>query len=156
MGGGYVVDKYVLLGLYAGILFISAVINTFDIDKVRWVVVASGWVQTLVPLAVAVLVPTLQKDRAPTSFVFATYNRDLGGINNTGITSDFYLFLIGLLASQYTFTGYDASAHMTEETANAETGNPIHSCVNKNIRFWGAPSSNAYAVKLRGGVRTAV
>ena len=122
IGGGYVVNKYVLLALYAGILFISAVINTFDIDKIRWVVLISGWVQTLVPIVVAILVPTLQQERASASFVFATFNRDLGGVNGTGITSDLYLFLIGLLASQYTFTGYDASAHMTEETANAETG----------------------------------
>lgn len=131
MGGGYVVNKYVLLALYAAILFISAVINTFDIEKIRWVVLISGWVQTLVPIAVAILVPTLQKERASASFVFATFNRDLGGANGTGITSDFYLFLIGLLASQYTFTGYDASAHMTEETANAETGiEPLYEHVN--------------------------
>ena len=31
-------------------------------------------------------------------------------------SSTFYVALIGLLLAQYTFTGYDASAHMTEET----------------------------------------
>ena len=35
-----------------------------------------------------------------------------------------YVFLIGLLLAQYTFTGYDASAHMTEETHNAATAGP--------------------------------
>src|SRR5262249_33694046 len=30
----------------------------------------------------------------------------------------------GLLVAQYTFTGYDASAHMTEETHNAATAGP--------------------------------
>ena len=34
------------------------------------------------------------------------------------------MFLIGLLLAQYTFTGYDASAHMTEETKNAATAGP--------------------------------
>ena len=35
-----------------------------------------------------------------------------------------YAFLIGLLLAQYTYTGYDASAHMTEETIGAETRAP--------------------------------
>ena len=34
------------------------------------------------------------------------------------------MLLIGLLLAQYTFTGYDASAHMTEETRNAATAGP--------------------------------
>src|SRR5262245_63449612 len=50
-------------------------------------------------------------------------------INNTGLggttTHGFiyiYIFLTGLLLSQYTITGYDASAHMSEETRNASLG----------------------------------
>src|SRR5262245_64756654 len=50
-------------------------------------------------------------------------------INNTGLggttTHGFiyvYVFLTGLLLSQYTITGYDASAHMSEETRNASLG----------------------------------
>jgi amino acid transporter len=35
-----------------------------------------------------------------------------------------YVVLVGLLMAQYTFTGYDASAHMTEETHDASTAGP--------------------------------
>lgn len=35
-----------------------------------------------------------------------------------------YAFLLGLLLAQYTYTGYDASAHMTEETVGAATRAP--------------------------------
>ncbi len=35
-----------------------------------------------------------------------------------------YILPIGLLMAQYTFTGYDASAHMTEETHNAARSGP--------------------------------
>src|SRR5205807_7816505 len=35
-----------------------------------------------------------------------------------------YAFLLSLLLAQYTYTGYDASAHMTEETIGAETKAP--------------------------------
>ncbi len=35
-----------------------------------------------------------------------------------------YAFLLSLLLAQYTYTGYDASAHMTEETIGADTRAP--------------------------------
>ena len=34
------------------------------------------------------------------------------------------MLLLGLLLAQYTFTGYDASAHMTEETHDASRSGP--------------------------------
>ncbi|HLX57244.1 MAG TPA: amino acid permease [Ktedonobacteraceae bacterium] len=43
--------------------------------------------------------------------------------NSTGYPL-WYAFLLGLLLAQYTYTGYDASAHMTEETIGAETRAP--------------------------------
>jgi amino acid transporter len=45
-------------------------------------------------------------------------------VNNTGFGSSFYVALIGLLLAQYTLTGFDASAHMTEETRNAAVAGP--------------------------------
>ncbi len=52
-----------------------------------------------------------------------------GFINGSGFTSGLfgstiYVFLIGLLLAQYTLTGYDASAHMTEETHQADVSGP--------------------------------
>jgi amino acid transporter len=35
-----------------------------------------------------------------------------------------YVILIGLLQAQYTLTGYDASAHTTEETKQADKASP--------------------------------
>jgi len=42
----------------------------------------------------------------------------------SGFSVPFYVFLLGLLVAQYTFTGYDASAHVTEETLNAAVSGP--------------------------------
>jgi amino acid transporter len=44
--------------------------------------------------------------------------------NETGWTNVAYVFLMGLLMAQYTFTGYDASAHVSEETRNASRSAP--------------------------------
>ena len=50
-------------------------------------------------------------------------------VNNSGFSGSnfsnlvfFYVFGIGLLMAQYTITGYDASAHMSEETRQASHG----------------------------------
>ena len=42
----------------------------------------------------------------------------------SGFTIPLYVFLIGLLNAQYTFTGYDASAHVSEETVQARISAP--------------------------------
>jgi amino acid transporter len=42
----------------------------------------------------------------------------------SGFTFALYVFLIGLLNAQYTFTGYDASAHVSEETKTARISAP--------------------------------
>jgi amino acid transporter len=55
------------------------------------------------------------------SFVFSKF------VNGTGFKfpgSGLYVGAIGLLLAQYTFTGYDASAHMTEETRDAAVSGP--------------------------------
>ncbi len=44
-----------------------------------------------------------------------------------GITNNMYIFLLGLLTACWSFTGYDASVHLIEETiaADATAGWPI-------------------------------
>jgi amino acid transporter len=69
----------------------------------------------LVIVGVLIFVPAKHQDA---SFVFGSF------VNQTGWGSAFYVFAIGLLVAQYTLTGYDASAHMTEETKSAATAGP--------------------------------
>ncbi|KAL8052917.1 hypothetical protein ABFX02_05G036500 [Erythranthe guttata] len=67
-----------------------------------------------------ILVPLVATERASAEFVFTHFNTD----NEVGIGSSLYIFVLGLLMSQYTLTGYDASAHMTEETKDADINGP--------------------------------
>lgn len=55
-----------------------------------------------------IIIPSVATERASAEFVFTHFNTD----NGQGINSTPYIFLLGLLMSQYTLTGYDASAHM--------------------------------------------
>jgi amino acid transporter len=63
-------------------------------------------------VVILVIVPTRHQSAA---FVFGEV------VNNSGFSgsSIWFVFGIGLLMSQYTVTGYDASAHMSEETRGA-------------------------------------
>jgi amino acid transporter len=54
----------------------------------------------------------------PASFVFTTWE------NRTGFGSKGYVMLLGLLFSTFSFSGYEAGAHMAEETKNASTAAP--------------------------------
>jgi amino acid permease (GABA permease) len=104
--------------LFAGILIVHALLNTFGVRVVAFLSDVSVWwhvIGVLVIVAVLAFVPT---HHATGSFVFTKF------VNQTGFHSSFYVVLIGLLMAQYTFTGYDASAHMTEETHLAAISGP--------------------------------
>ena len=104
--------------IYAIVLLVHGLLNQFGIRLVALLNDVSVWwhiLGVLIIVAVLVFVPS---HHASASYVFS------GIVNNTGWHSTFYVLLLGLLLAQYTFTGYDASAHMTEETHNAARSGP--------------------------------
>jgi amino acid transporter len=104
--------------LLAIILLVHGLLNTFGVKIVALLNSISVWwhlVGVLVIVGVLIIVPAKHQDA---SFVFGEF------VNNTGWASPVYVFLLGLLVAQYTLTGYDASAHMTEETKNAAKAGP--------------------------------
>ena len=56
-----------------------------------------------------ILIPAVAQQHQTAKFVFTSFDKQTDA---TGIGSSPYIFLLGLLVSQYTITGYDASAHM--------------------------------------------
>ncbi|XP_057963185.1 amino-acid permease BAT1 homolog isoform X2 [Malania oleifera] len=119
-GGGYMASKYIVICFHGGILLIHAIINSLPIFWLSFFgQLAAAW--NLVGVFVLmVLIPMVSTERATTKFVFTHFNTD----NGDGINSRVYIFFLGLLMSQYTLTGYDASAHMTEETKSADKNGP--------------------------------
>ncbi|CAM5520069.1 Amino acid transporter OS=Streptomyces fumanus OX=67302 GN=GCM10018772_14380 PE=4 SV=1 [Streptomyces fumanus] len=104
--------------LFAAILLLHGLLNTFGVRIVGLLNSVSVWWH-VVGVLVIVGALTFAPDRhRPASFVFGEF------VNNTGWSSGPYVVLLGLLMAQYTFTGYDASAHMTEETRDAATAGP--------------------------------
>ncbi|WZZ73725.1 hypothetical protein YC2023_085095 [Brassica napus] len=144
-GGGYEGSDYVVIAIHGGILFIHALLNSLPISVLSFIgEIAALW-NLLGVLVLMILIPVVSTERATTKFVFTNFNTD----NGLGITSYAYIFVLGLLMSQYTITGYDASAHMTEETINADKNGPrgIISAIWISILFgWGYILGISYGV----------
>ncbi|PIA33441.1 hypothetical protein AQUCO_04100100v1 [Aquilegia coerulea] len=119
-GGGYLASKYVVICFHGGILFLHALINSLPITWLSFFGQLAALWNVVGVFVLMILIPTVTTERASAKFVFTHFNTD----NGDGIHSKPYIFLLGLLMSQYTLTGYDASAHMTEETKNADTNGP--------------------------------
>ena len=108
------------LFFYAVVLLAHGVLNTFRVKLVSMLADVSAWwhlVGTLVIVGALLFIPSHHQSA---SFLFSHDN--LTGW--TGPFAGFYAFSIGLLLAQYTLTGYDASAHMTEETHGAAISGP--------------------------------
>ncbi len=107
-----------VIGVYAVVLFIHGLLNTFGVRLVALLNDVSVWWHILGVLAIVAALMIIPAHHQSVGFVFTKY------VNNTGFGAPVYVFLLGLLLAQYTFTGYDASAHMTEETRDAAVAAP--------------------------------
>ncbi len=109
---------WVTILIFAIVLLVHGMLNQFGIKLVAMLNDISVWWHifgVLIIVGVLAFAPS-HHQTAHTTFTSI--------VNNTGWHSTFYVLLLGLLLAQYTFTGYDASAHMTEETHNAARSGP--------------------------------
>lgn len=109
-------DSPVLTGeLYVLILLSHTVLNHIGIKVVAWLNNFSAWYH--IGVVVLLLGALFQRGFAqPASFMFTFKSSDT--------FSPSYSLLIGLLLAQWTLTGYDASAHVTEETRDPRRNAP--------------------------------
>jgi amino acid permease (GABA permease) len=104
--------------LFGLILVLHGLLNSFGVSLVALLNNVSVWWHILGVLIIVAVLAFVPDHHQSASFVFGHF------VNNTGFGSTLYVALLGLLLAQYTFTGYDASAHMTEETRSADTAGP--------------------------------
>jgi amino acid permease (GABA permease) len=104
--------------IYGVVLFLHGLLNTFGVGVVALLNDISVWWHLIGVAIIFVVLFFVPAHHQSVSYIFTNF------VNNTGFGNSYYVFLIGLLLAQYTFTGYDASAHMTEETHNAAVAGP--------------------------------
>lgn len=104
--------------IYLAILLLHAVLNLLGVRLVSVLNSVSVWWHlggVAVIAGALILVPTHHQS---THFMFTQF------ANGTGWSSHWYVVALGLLLAQYTFCGYDASAHLSEETTDAQNSAP--------------------------------
>jgi amino acid transporter len=97
-----------LLLMFAFILITQGVLNHYG---VKLVAILNDWSVAVHIIGVVVLVAALflLAPKQPVGFLFS-------GINSNGRSLYWWAFVLGLLQAQWTYTGFDASAHLAEET----------------------------------------
>ncbi|QDP95718.1 amino acid permease [Microlunatus elymi] len=100
------------------IIVAHALLNTFGVNLVSLLSNVSAWWH-LVGVAIIVAVLWILPEKHQSVSWTLT-----GWHNETGWMFGPYVFLMGLLMAQYTYTGYDASAHVAEETRGASRSAP--------------------------------
>jgi amino acid transporter len=118
---GYPTDPAWIILIYGVVLFMHGLLNTFGVGLVALLNDISVWWHLIGVALIFVVLLFVPAHHQSVGFIFTKF------VNNTGFAfsgATIYVFLIGLLLAQYTFTGYDASAHMTEETHDAAISGP--------------------------------
>ena len=115
---------YQLLALIA-IVISQAILNHVGIRVTTLLTDFSGYlifvVATILTIALLVYAPHINLSRL---WTFTNYSGDAGGGVWPQNGSLLMVFLLGLLLPAYTVTGFDASAHTSEETISAQTTVP--------------------------------
>jgi len=135
--------QQVTLLLYAIILAVVAMLNIFGVRLVAFLNDISVWwhIVGVLLIVVGVVGATLLSLQfnpgaggvSPATQVHGAAVQGFNSVSTVFIPTQtfnatgfplWYAVLLSLLLAQYTYTGYDASAHMTEETVGAETRAP--------------------------------
>ncbi|KAG2499759.1 hypothetical protein HYH03_002056 [Edaphochlamys debaryana] len=122
MGGGYEISAGGQLGIYLGALVLAAAASSTPVDVMAYFTsLATLWnVLALGALCVALL--AIARTHQSAREVFFGWNA--GTEEFTGITSVSYNAVLGLMMSKYVFLGFDACAHISEETHHADLNAP--------------------------------
>jgi amino acid transporter len=104
--------------IFGCILLLHGLLNSAGVRLVTVLNSISVWWQLGgVAVIVGALTIAPAQHQSP-SFVFTHFH------NDTGFSHSFYVALVGSLLAGYTFCGYDASAHVAEETTDAQMAAP--------------------------------
>ena len=112
---------HVVFALFVVIIVIQGLINVFSSHLVSLFNNVSVWWNVVGVAAIVVLLIAVPAHHQSFNFVFG--HRP----NNTGFGMGMYWFYVlplGFLLTMYTITGYDASAHLSEETHGASMSAP--------------------------------
>ncbi|KAI8065092.1 amino acid/polyamine transporter I [Gongronella butleri] len=110
---------YMQYGIFVGILIIHGIINSVAVNWSGVMNQGAFFANMLGILLIVVVGLAITRPLASGEFVFTQF------YNNSGFDNNGYAFLLVILSSQYTLSGYDSAAHMSEETKDSQKGSPF-------------------------------
>lgn len=115
------------LGILAVILISHVGVNLISVRRLRSVIYTSVALNTVGILSLLIAVLARAKTHQSAAFVFGKFYDGTGG-DGPGWSvraSPAYVVFTGILMSQFTMLGFDASAHLCEETRKAVRDAPV-------------------------------
>ena len=107
------IGNHIQVFLSIAVLTIWTLLNFFRVDQVGLLNEIVAVIHALSMLIIVIIMLTMTNHVSSASFVFGKF------YNNTGFTSTIYVSTVGLTSALFAFAGYEASAHLAEETGNA-------------------------------------
>jgi amino acid transporter len=124
-GDAYWLEPKYTIGILAVILFVQGLLNTFGVRLVALLNDVSVYWHLIGVAIIFILLFWAPSSGSHQTIGFLFGSEGWNAFKGlSGFSIPFYVFLIGLLNAQYTFTGYDASAHVSEETVTAQISAP--------------------------------
>ena len=111
--GGEQYSSQATVGFSIIVIIIWSLLNCFRVDQLGWINNMAAFIQLSSVIFIVFALLCIPKTLNPSSFVFTQYH------NETGFGDSSYVICIGILFSLFSFTGFEASAHMAE-------GNIVH------------------------------
>ncbi|KAK9242040.1 amino acid/polyamine transporter I [Lipomyces tetrasporus] len=114
-----------VLGIYAAILVSHGLVNTFGVQVLKHLNNTSIVLHSLGVGSLAIAVVAKAPTHLTASEVFQHFYDGTGDPGWSVRASPAYVAICGILLGQYTITGFDASAHLSEETHRASWNAPM-------------------------------
>ncbi|KAI8069179.1 amino acid/polyamine transporter I [Gongronella butleri] len=114
----YNITIYWEFGIFLVVAFIHGVINSASVKYNGFFNQTSLWWHLIGTLLIVAVGLALTPNKPSAEWVFTYFE------NDTGFSNNGYAFLIGLLQSQYTLSGFDSAAQMSDETSDAGRAAP--------------------------------
>ena len=120
---GFALTSGNIFFIYLVVLVVHGLLNTFSVNLVKIFGDISVWWHVAGVIVIAGFLFIAPTNKRGISGAFDAAPPGLTGWTG-GVFVTVYLFGLGLLLAQYTITGFDASAHVSEETIGARTEAP--------------------------------
>ena len=128
VSNGYKASSGRTLGILAVVLISHVLINLLSVRTLRYMIYTSVVLNTLGVICLAIAVLAKAPTHRPGKFVFSTFYDGTGLLGQEGWSiraSPAWVAACGVLMSQFTILGFDASAHLCEETRKAVKDAPL-------------------------------